>query len=57
MECTRVKKSRTSGSKSASTSASKVINRLKKLQMWEDDAMTRAIDTVKSGRMGTNRAG
>ena len=49
---TRVKNSRTSGSKSAS----KVINRLKKLRMWEDDVMTRAIDAVKSGRMGTNRA-
>ena len=24
--------------------------------MWEDDAMKRAIDAVKSGRMGTNRA-
>ena len=56
MARTRIKKSRTLGFKSASKSASKVINRPKKLRIWEDDAMKRAIDAIKSGRMGTNRA-
>ena len=31
-------------------------NRPKKLRSWSDDLMQAAIDAVKSGRMGVNRA-
>ena len=32
------------------------VNRPKKLRLWEDDAMVRAMDAVILGRMGINRA-